>query len=102
MIGEVLSGTARNGIVCLTGVSSGGRGLEIDAGMINRGIVLENDAVVGSVNANLRHYTQAAEALAHADLSWLDRLVTRRVPLSRFADAFEAQPDDVKTVITLE
>jgi threonine dehydrogenase-like Zn-dependent dehydrogenase len=97
-----MAGTASYGIVCLTGVSTGGRGLEIDAGMINRGIVLENDAVVGSVNANLRHYTQAAEALAHADLSWLDRLVTRRVPLSRFADAFEAQPDDVKTVITLE
>ena len=44
----------------------------------NREIVLQNDAVVGSVNANLRHYRAAAEALAQADLSWLERMVTRR------------------------
>jgi len=96
-----ISGTAAYGIVCLTGVSSGGRSLEIDAGVVNRDLVLENDAIVGSVNANLRHYQQAADALAAADLSWLHRLVTRRVPLADFAEAFEAQPGDVKTVLTL-
>jgi glucose 1-dehydrogenase len=96
-----IAGTGSYGIVCLTGVSSGGRRIPVDAGGINRDIVLENDAVVGSVNANLRHYAQAAQALAEADLAWLDRLVTRRVPLERFAEAFEARPGDVKTVITL-
>jgi glucose 1-dehydrogenase len=96
-----MAGTASYGIVCLTGVSSGGRSIQVDAGMVNRDIVLENDAVVGSVNANLRHYAQAAEALAAADLDWLQRVVTRRVPLERFAEAFEARPDDVKTVLTL-
>jgi len=96
-----MAGTAPYGIVCLTGVSSGGREIPVDAGLLNRSMVLENDAIVGSVNANLRHYEQAADALARADLSWLDRLVTRRVPLERFAEAFEARPDDVKTVLTL-
>ena len=96
-----LAGTAAYGIVCLTGVSSGGRHLQVDAGMINRDIVLENDAVVGTVNANLRHYGQAAEALAAADLAWLERLITRRVPLAQFATAFQPQPDGVKSVITL-
>jgi threonine dehydrogenase-like Zn-dependent dehydrogenase len=96
-----MSGTAPYGIVCLTGVSSGGRKLPVDAGDLNREIVLENDAVVGSVNANLRHYAQAADALAAADLDWLGRLVTRRVPLASYADAFEPREDDVKVVITL-
>lgn len=96
-----MAGTAAYGIVCLTGVSSGGRHLKVDAGSINRDIVLENDAVVGTVNANLRHYEQAAVALARADLSWLNRIVTRRVPLDRFAEAFEVLPEDVKTVLTL-
>jgi len=96
-----LAGTASYGIVVLTGVSSGGRELPVDAGALNRSIVLENDAVAGSVNANLRHYQQAADALAKADLDWLHRLVTRRVPLARFADAFEPQDDDVKVAITL-
>jgi threonine dehydrogenase-like Zn-dependent dehydrogenase len=96
-----MSGTAPYGIVCLTGVSPGGRTLPVDAGDLNREIVLENDVVVGSVNANLRHYAQAAEALAKADLGWLDRLVSRRVPLERFAEAFEPHDDDVKVAITL-
>ncbi len=97
-----MAGTASYGIVCLTGVSSVGRTLRVDGGELNRDIVLENDAVVGSVNANLRHYAQAAEALAKADLDWLGRLVSRRVPLERFADAFERRDDDVKVALTLQ
>ncbi|MCX4884839.1 glucose 1-dehydrogenase [Streptomyces turgidiscabies] len=96
-----LTGTAPYGVVCLTGVSPAGRRVSVDAGAINREIVLENDAVVGSVNANLRHYRQAADALAKGDLSWLERLITRRVPLERAAEAFTPQSDDVKVVIEL-
>ncbi|MDQ6642117.1 MAG: glucose 1-dehydrogenase [Actinomycetota bacterium] len=97
-----MAGTATYGIVCLTGVSANGRNLRVDGGELNRDIVLENDAVVGSVNANLRHYAQAADALAAADLDWLGRLVTRRVRLGDFADAFAPQEHDVKVVITLD
>jgi threonine dehydrogenase-like Zn-dependent dehydrogenase len=98
---EALAGTAAYGIVCLTGVSPVGRRLRVDAGALNRDIVLENDAVVGSVNANLGHYAQAAESLAAADPGWLERLVTRTVPLERWSEAFDSRPDDVKTVISL-
>ncbi|MFF6783111.1 alcohol dehydrogenase catalytic domain-containing protein [Streptomyces sp. NPDC012510] len=96
-----LTGTAPYGVVCLTGVSPAGRRVSVDAGAINREVVLQNDAVVGSVNANLRHYRQAADALAKADLSWLERLISRRVPLERAMEAFTPQPDDVKVVIEL-
>ncbi|KUH99191.1 glucose 1-dehydrogenase [Mycobacterium sp. IS-3022] len=99
---DAIANTSANGVVCLTGVSAAGRTLRVDAGSINREIVLENDAVVGSVNANLRHYRQAAEALAKADPAWLTGLITRRVPLSRFAEAFSGQGDDVKVVVTLD
>lgn len=102
MVLEAMGGTAAYGITVLTGVSSTGRGIRVDAGELNRDIVLENDAVVGSVNANLRHYAQAADALATADLDWLGRLVSRRVPLADFAEAFEPQEDDVKVVLTLD
>jgi threonine dehydrogenase-like Zn-dependent dehydrogenase len=87
------------GVVCLTGVSSGGRSIDIDAGLLNRNMVLENEAVVGSVNANRRHYEAAADALAKADRSWLQRVVSRKVPLERWSEALERQPDDVKVVI---
>jgi glucose 1-dehydrogenase len=98
---DVMAHTAAYGIACLTGVSAAGRRIGVDAGGLNRELVLENDVVFGSVNANLRHYRQAADVLLKADLSWLDRLVTRRVPLDKAADAFAAHSDDVKVVITL-
>lgn len=99
---DAMANTNTYGIVCLTGVSPAGRKLQVDAGGVNREIVLENDVVVGSVNANLRHYQQAADALAAADLDWLGRIITRRVPLAKYSDAFDARDDDVKVVITMD
>jgi threonine dehydrogenase-like Zn-dependent dehydrogenase len=76
--------------------------VSLDAGGLNRSIVLGNDVVFGSVNANLRHYELAVHALAAADAEWLARLVSRRVPLESFAEAFEARDDDVKVVLDLQ
>jgi threonine dehydrogenase-like Zn-dependent dehydrogenase len=101
VIVEVLSGTAAYGIVCLTGVSAGGRNLRVDVGAANRAIVLENDVIIGSVNANLRHYRQAVAALSRADTGWLEQLITRRLPPDQFAAALKAGPDDIKVVLTL-
>jgi len=98
---DAIANTAAYGITCLTGVSTPGRSISIDAGATNREIVLDNDVVVGSVNANLRHYHAAADALGKADVNWLRRLITRRVPLEKFTDALTAHPDDIKVVITL-
>jgi threonine dehydrogenase-like Zn-dependent dehydrogenase len=99
VIVDVLSRTTPDGIVCLAGVSSGGRELPLDIGMLNRTLVLENHVVFGSVNANRRHYRAAAEALAKADKTWLAGLITRRVPLSRWHEALEQRPGDIKVVL---
>jgi len=103
-VAELVAGamrhTAPGAIVCLTGVAAS-RELSVDVGALNNELVLENDVVFGSVNANLRHYGMAADALAKADRSWLERMITRRVPLERFEEALERQPDDVKVVIEL-
>jgi glucose 1-dehydrogenase len=99
LVFDAMQGTAPGGIVCLTGVSPTGRKLEVDAGAINRDLVLQNDVVFGSVNAARRHYEQAAEALAQADDEWLERLITRRVPLDSWEEGFDRRDDDVKVVI---
>jgi glucose 1-dehydrogenase len=101
LVFDAMGNNASAGIVCLTGVSSKGRELNVDAGSLNRDIVLENDVIFGSVNANHRHYEMAADALAKADQSWLERLITRRLPLDRAHEAFEPGGDDVKVVIDL-
>ena len=102
LVFDAMAETASYGIVCLTGVSPKGRTLSLDAGGLNRDLVLENDAVVGSVNANLRHYRAAADALAAAEVDWLHRLITRKVPLDRAPEAFDTPSgEEVKVVITL-
>jgi len=103
LIVDALAGTATYGVTVLTGVSSAGHKIDVDLDATNRSIVLENDAVVGSVNANLRHYAAAADALAKADKAWLERLITRRVRLDDYRDAFASRrPDDIKIVVALE
>ena len=96
---DVMCKAAPTGIVCLAGVSSGGRSIDFDAGALNRALVLENNVVFGSVNANRRHWNMAAQALARADQVWLESLITRRVPVNRYADAYTPGPDDIKVVL---
>lgn len=102
LVMEVPMRTCPDGIVCLAGVSAIGARQNVDVGTFNRSMVLGDRVVFGSVNANRRHYAAAIASLAAAERSWLDQLVTRRVPLSAWRDAFVRQPDDVKTVITFD
>src|SRR5579859_1322075 len=102
LILDAMCNNAPDGIVCLTGVSSGGREFNVDAGQLNRTMVLQNDVVFGSVNANRHHYALGAEALAKADRGWLARLITRRVPLADWRAAYTRQPNDVKTVLEFQ
>jgi len=96
---DVLRRNAPTSIVCLAGVSSGGHKIDFDVGGFNRSMVLENDLVFGTVNANRRHYRAAAEALAKADKDWLAGLITRHVPLARWREVLEVRPDDIKVVL---
>jgi threonine dehydrogenase-like Zn-dependent dehydrogenase len=96
---DVLGRTEPNGVVCLAGVSSGGHKIGFDIGDLNRTIVLENHVVFGSVNANRRHYRAAADALAKADKAWLGGLISRRVLLADWRNAFEKKDGDIKAVV---
>ena len=46
-----------------------------------------------------RHWEAAAKALADADRGWLDRLVTRTVPIDDYQRAFRRDETDVKVVL---
>jgi glucose 1-dehydrogenase len=99
VIRDCLDVAAPAGIVCLTGVTESGKIFELDIGAINRDLVLDNAVIFGTVNANRRHYEIAADALAGADRAWLERLITRRVPLERWGEALEARRGDIKVII---
>jgi glucose 1-dehydrogenase len=87
------------GVVCLTGVGSGGPGSGLSSADVAKELVLKNNVILGSVNANRRHFYRAAEALAAADRAWLAQLISRRVPPANIADALQRDPDDIKVVV---
>ncbi len=99
VIGDVIRAVGAGGVVCLTGVGSGGRTVGLPTADVASELVLQNNVVVGSVNANRRHFYRAAESLARADRDWLGRLVSRRVPPDRIREALERTPDDIKVVV---
>ena len=90
------------GIMCLTGITNRSPELDVDATVMNRNMVLHNHVVVGTVNAGRRHWEQAVTALTAADPAWLRGMITRRLPLDRWPEAFDRRPDDIKVVLDLE
>jgi glucose 1-dehydrogenase len=98
LVAGAMQHTAPGAIVCLTGVASS-RTLSVDVGALNNELVLENDVVFGSVNANRRHFEQAVKSLTDADQDWLRRLITRTVPFDRWPEALEKGDDDIKVVV---
>ncbi len=99
VVRDVLACTASAGIVCLVGVAAPGHEFDVDIGALNRTLVLNNDTVFGTVNANCEHYEMAGEALKGADKAWLDGLITRREPVEQWTRALERNDDDIKVIV---
>ncbi|MDQ6650495.1 MAG: glucose 1-dehydrogenase [Actinomycetota bacterium] len=97
----LVAGAAPNAVICLAGLAAGSEQTPTALDAVNRGLVLGNQVLFGSVNAARRHYEQAADALAAADAGWLGRVVSRRVPMADWPSALDRQPDDVKVVVDL-
>lgn len=71
----------------------------MDIGTLNRTMVLDNQVIFGSVNANRHHWQMAEESLRKADRNWLSRLISRKEPLANWKSALQRQPDDIKVVL---
>jgi threonine dehydrogenase-like Zn-dependent dehydrogenase len=99
VINHAIRGVGAGGIVCLTGVGAGGSTVGPPVADVAAAAVLKNNVVVGSVNANKRHWYKAGEVLARADRQWLNRLITRREKPEDFRKALERSSDDIKVVI---
>ena len=99
VVRDVLGNTAASGIVCLVGVTEPGHDFEVDVGALNRTMVLDNNTVFGTVNANKLHYEMAGEALRKAERSWLDTMITRREPVEHWTRSLQRQPDDIKVIV---
>ena len=99
VIADSIQAIGSSGIVCLTGVGHGGVVTTAACADIAAAAVLKNTVIVGSVNANKRHWYKAGNLLARADRDWLRRLITRRETPANFAQALERRPGDIKVVL---
>ena len=99
VIAESIQTISSGGIVCLTGVGHGGGNNTSAVADVAAAAVLKNIVIIGSVNANKRHWYRAGGILARADRQWLSRLITRREKPENFKQALERKPDDIKVVI---
>jgi threonine dehydrogenase-like Zn-dependent dehydrogenase len=98
---DSLIALANDGICCMVGSSAHLQDTLLNVSQLNRGMVLGNTVAFGVVNANRRHYEQAADALRRADRAWLHELITRREPIANWRAAFQRLPGDVKVIIDL-
>ncbi len=99
-LAEVL---ARNGIYVLMGLPSDTERMEICGGRLMRRLVLNNQTLLGSVNASRCHFEQATADLMKAHGYWnqhIEHLITRRYPVTEFAAALtKTSTDQIKTVL---
>ena len=99
LISDSIGKIGPNGIICLTGIGHGGSVRKTSTADAASASVLRNNVIVGSVNANKRHWYRAAQTLARADRSWLSQLITRRETPGNFLSAPERDRNDIKVVI---
>jgi len=101
-VGSVIADSVQKigagGVVCLTGVGAGGVTSRA-VGDMAAAAVLKNNVIVGSVNANKRHWYKANQRLTSIEPKWLSRLITRYEKPENFKEALERKPDDIKVVI---
>jgi threonine dehydrogenase-like Zn-dependent dehydrogenase len=100
---NLLDALAPNGVYVLTGIPGGERPLQIPGAELIRDLVLDNQAMVGSVNAARGHFQMAVDDLATARLRWGDhvaRLITHRHSYTDVASALSQHPaDEIKAVV---
>jgi threonine dehydrogenase-like Zn-dependent dehydrogenase len=100
---NLLDALALNGAYVLTGIPGGDRPLNIPGAELIRQMVLDNQVMLGSVNAAVGHFQNGASDLEQAHLKWgkhLDKLITQRYTPDQFvASADHHEPDSIKQVV---
>ncbi|HKB54522.1 MAG TPA: zinc-binding dehydrogenase, partial [Ramlibacter sp.] len=100
---NLLDALATNGAYVLTGIPMGDRPVQVPGAELLRGVVLKNQAMLGSVNAARDHYQTAVDNLARGRLLWGDhitKLITQRYRYDGAAATFHKhEADEIKVVI---
>ena len=104
LIRDCLGATAAGGIICLVGVSAPGKVFDLDIGRLNATMVLDNDAVFGTVNAGRDAFEASIRDLGAFVDSWPEAVrsvITGRFPMAAHRDLLLGKSGGIKNVIEL-
>ena len=102
---EVMQLLGLNGIFVFTGIPSKKPAIPVEADCLMRDLVLKNQAVIGTVNADRPAFEGAIRDLGIFKKRWPDALralITGRYPLEAFGELLLGKSPGIKSVITLE
>jgi threonine dehydrogenase-like Zn-dependent dehydrogenase len=96
---------AANGVLCLLSVT-GGSGTNVEPiDRINQLLVLGNQVVFGSVNANPRHFKQGVKDFVTINKKWpgvMNRLLTDRIPWENHKKWFTERGTGIKSTLEIQ
>jgi len=97
---------AANGVLVLTGIPDAAEPpASVPAGLLLRDLVLGNQAIVGSVNANRTYFESGLRDLTVIEQRWpgaLEAMISSRRPMSEFQDVLARRAGGtIKTVLTI-
>ncbi|MCI4353056.1 MAG: glucose 1-dehydrogenase [Thermoplasmata archaeon] len=103
---DLTSRLGTNGVLVVTGIPyGGGPMLSVPGGEILRRLVLQNQAIVGSVNANRRYFEAGLRHLTDFRRRWgtvAEQLISHRRPWTDYGSVLlGARPEGIKTVLTI-
>jgi threonine dehydrogenase-like Zn-dependent dehydrogenase len=95
---EAVEALAPGGVAALLGVPDSWT-FEVDGGRIHRELVMNNKALVGSVNSGREHFAAAADRLVNLPTAVLDDLVTDVYGVGEFERAFADDETTIKAAV---
>jgi threonine dehydrogenase-like Zn-dependent dehydrogenase len=101
---EAMEILGRNGVLCLLSVTGGDTVNPAPIDRINQKIVLGNQVVFGSVNANPRHFQQGVKDFVTIDRKWpgvMNRLLTDRIPWTDHKKWFTQRGTGIKSTLEI-
>jgi threonine dehydrogenase-like Zn-dependent dehydrogenase len=93
-----------NGVLCLLSMTAGSKTADQPIDKINHRLVLGNQVVFGSVNANLRHFAIGLKDFTIIEKKWpgvLKQLITTRLPWDRYDEWFGQRRLGIKTTLEI-
>ncbi|MFB6135647.1 MAG: glucose 1-dehydrogenase [Halobacteriaceae archaeon] len=96
---EAVEALAPNGVAALLGVPERGWEFEVPGSDLHHEMVMQNKAVLGSVNSGRGHFERAVEHVESLSEGFLDRFVTGVYGFDDLAAAFDEGDTTIKTAV---